>query len=216
MLQKLKEWNDAFPGKIYIHENVMKQGFEGNFQHGTASYLEDLKILHSLGIQGICFEAFEPGYGAFAQLFETLSRAMLGEEIRHELTEAEKACRKNHSQPFSPDRILDLTPYISDPVLVKCYQFHRQSYIKITPQFYRDYVSFALEHKERLDYLYIGFRVARNGVKQGTLRFKDLSPEAGKFLNSRKLWDFMEDIPVHQDPRAATLAVVEELLKKVY
>ena len=215
MLQKLREWNAAFPGKVYIHENVMKQGFEGNFQYGTASYLEDLKTFHSLGIQGVCFEAFEPGYGAFAQLFETLSRAMLGEEIKYELSEAEKACRKHAMQPEIPGSRVDLTPYISDPFFLKCHRFHGQSFGRITPQFFRDYVSFALENKERMDCLYIAFRNARNGVKQGTLVFKNLSPEAEKFLNSRKTWDFMEDISQYGDPREATFAVVDELLKKM-
>ena len=118
-------------------------------------------------------------------------------------------------QPEIPGTRLDLTPYISDPFFLKCHHFYRQSFGRITPQFFRDYVSFALENRERMDSLYIAFRNARNGVKQGTLVFKNLSPEAEKFLNSRKPWDFMEDIPAHQDPRAVTLAVVEELLKKV-
>jgi hypothetical protein len=52
-------------------------------------------------------------------------------------------------------------------------------------------------------------------VKQGTLVFKNLSPEAEKFLNSRKTWDFMEDISQYGDPREATFAVVDELLKKM-
>ena len=40
------------------------------------------------------------------------------------------------------------------------------------------------------------------------------SPEAEKLLNSRRLWDFMEDIPEDQDPRQVCRGLVEEFLRK--
>ena len=216
MLQKIREWNDAFPGKVYIHENVMKQGYRGNFQYGTASYLEDLKTLHALGISGILFEAYEPGYGAFAELFETLSRAMMGEEINYTPSALELLMRKKNMEWFCSDPDMDLTPYISDPVLLKNQQFFQKRVSAPTLDWGRNYINFALEHSDRLDPFAIAFGIMRNGKLSGTFSFKTLSPEAERFLRSRKLWDFMEDIPEDQDPRAVTRAVVDELLQKVY
>ena len=216
MLQKIREWNHAFPGKVYIHENVMKQGYRGNFQYGTASYLEDLKTLHALGISGILFEAYEPGYGAFAELFETLSRAMMGEEINYTPSALELLMRKKNMEWFCSDPDMDLTPYISDLVLLKNQQFYQKRVSAPTLDWGRDYINFALEHSDRLDPFAIAFGIMRNGKLSGAFSFKTLSPEAERFLRSRKLWDFMEDIPEDQDPRAVTRAVVDELLQKVY
>lgn len=216
MLQKIKEWNNIFPGKLYIHENVMKQSYAGNFQYGTDSYLQDLKTLQDLGIQGVCFEAYEPGYGSFEELFELLSRAMAGEKITRKLSELEKIARRKNMGWFCSDRDLDLSKYISDPVLLKNQQFFQQRLSGITADYFRNYLAFAMEHKEQLDFLVIAFNNAKNGVRQNKLRFRDLSPEAEAFLSSRKLWDFMEKIPASQNPVTVTAAVAEELLAKVF
>ena len=216
MLRKIREWNEAFPGKVYIHENVMMQGYAGNFQYGTASYLQDLETLHSLGIGGICYEAFEPGYGAFAGLFEILSRAMNGEKIQYTPGVLERLIREKNMEWFCSDPDLDLSPWIPDPVLLRNQLFFRKRLTDLSAEFCRSYISFALEHKDRLDALAIAFQTFKRGIRQNRIRFRNLSPEAEKWIRSRKLWDFMEEIALDQDPRAVTEAVVEELLRKVY
>ena len=51
LLENLKNWCSRFPGKIYIHENAMKQGFFGIYQYGDNAalrdFLEDLPENHS-------------------------------------------------------------------------------------------------------------------------------------------------------------------------
>ena len=215
MLQKIEEWNAAFPGKVYIHENVMKQSFCGNFQYGTGAYLEDLEKYAKMGIQGVLFEAFEPGYGAFAELFEILSRAMTGEEIAYELSPIEKLCRQVGRMELSAKDI-PFAKYITDPVLLKNRQFYKRKVEEISPAFFREYVNFAFENEERLDALCIAFHNLRLGVLKKKLNFKALSPESEKLVRSRKLWDFMEDIPLELDPRAFTKSCIEEILSKVY
>ncbi len=215
MLQKIKEWNAAFPGKIYIHENVMKQSFAGNFQFGTSAYLQDIKTLHALGIQGILFEAFEPGYGAYAELFETLSRAMTGENFNNTPSEIELLFRQYCNGRISFEE-LHLEKYIQDPVLLKNQKFFHRRLTDISPTFYRDYVSFAFENRDRLDYLAIAFHNLRQGIQRSKLTFTaPLSPESEKLCRSRKLWDFMEDIPEDQDPRTVTWECFKELLAKL-
>ena len=52
------------------------------------------------------------------------------------------------------------------------------------------------------------------GVPMLSVELSDLSPEAEKMLSARKLWDFMEDIPDNEDPRAVCRNILEELLRK--
>ena len=99
--------------------------------------------------------------------------------------------------------------------LLKNQQFYQKRMLKNSPERCRDYINFALENKDRLDYLCIAYGSLRGGMVKGTLRFKELSTEEMRFLTSRKLWDFMEDIPAEHDPRAVTLAAVESLLQKI-
>jgi len=215
MLQKIKEWNAAFPGKVYIHENVMKQGFAGNFQFGTSSYLQDIKTFQELEIMGVLFEAFEPGYGAFSGLFETLSQAMTGKETDTTPSEIELRFREYCSGRISFDE-LHLEKYIKDPVLLENQKFFARRLTDLSPAFYRDYVAFAFENRDRLDYLAIAFHNLRYGIQQDKFTFTaPLSPEAEKLCRSRKLWDFMEDISADQDPRAVTWECFKELLAKL-
>ena len=214
MLDKIKMWNRAFPGKVYIHENVMKQGFAGNFQYGTRSYLEDLQTLHDLGIQGIMFEAFEPGYGAYADLFPLLARAMNGEKVNYTPCELDRIVRELNCGWFCDRPDFPLDRYFSDPVMLKNQLFYQKRVTGLSLQYFRDYVQFALEHSDRLDPLYIGHHQARMHLVYHKIKFRDLSPEAEKLLNSRKLWDFMEDIPESQDPRQVCRGLIEEFLRK--
>lgn len=214
MLQKLEEWTKAFPGQIYLHENVMKQGYAGNFQYGTLSYLEDLKTLHALGVRGICFEAFEMGYGAFADLFELLARAMKGEEVAYTPCELDKIIREENMPWFCSKPDFPLERYITDPLLLKGQQFYQRRCFDNSLQYFRDYMQFALENEERIDTLAIGYGLGRSHIRSGKGIFKNLSPLAEKMLQSRKLWDFMEDIPDNEDPRAVCRNILEELLQK--
>ena len=214
MLLKLKEWNRAFPGKVYIHENVMKQGYAGNFQYGTLSYLEDLKTFRKLGIQGVCFEAYEPGYGAYAELFDLLAKAMRGEEAEYTPCELDEIVREKKMSWFCDKQDVPLERYIADPILLKSQQFYQKRVTGMSVRYFRDYVSFALENEERLDALFIGYVQAKSHLREGKIAFRDLSPEAEKMLSARKLWDFMEDIPDNEDPRAVCRNILEELLRK--
>ena len=214
MLRKLEEWNRAFPGKVYIHENVMKQGYCGNFQYGTLSYLEDLKTLRTLGVQGVCFEAYEPGYGGFAGLFDLLAKAMKGEEVSYTPCELDRIARERAMDWFCDEPDVPLERYITDPLLLKSQQFYQKRVTGLSPAFFRAYVTFALENADKLDALFIGFVQARNHLRAGKVTFRNLSPEAEKMLRSRKLWDFMEEIPADEDPRAVCRGLIEELLRK--
>ena len=214
MLQKLTDWNQAFPDRLYVHENIMKQGYAGNFQYGTLSYLEDIRTLHALGVQGICFEAFEPGYSFFSDLFELLAKVIGGEAWDYAPTELDNAIRELRCHWFCDRPDFPLERYISDPVALKSQQFYQRQYADMSADFFRRYTRFAMEHADRLDDIYIGYIQARAHLRHGKIRFSGLSDEAQRMLASRKLWDFMEEIPDSLNPRSVCRRILEELLVK--
>ncbi len=214
-LEKLKEWNTRFPNKVYIHENAMKQSLYGTFQYATSTYLQDLEIYRKLGLRGVCYEAFEPGYSNFAQMFEILARAMNGEEIEYEETEIEKAIAKTDMKIFCTDYDFPLEKYISDSFQLKNAQLYREFRLNLTPELYREYVRFAFDNSDKLDPVYIGFSLADYGRKYNTLKFDNLSDRAYKMHNTVKLWDFMENIPLCEDPIKICTDLIWEMVEKV-
>lgn len=213
-LNRLTQWCQKFPGKVYIHENAMAQSLYGNFQYATGTYLKDLQLYRKLGVQGVCYEAYEPGYAGFSKMFEILARAMNGEEIEYEESELEKKIREKPMWIFCVDPDFPLEEYVKDPVYLKHAQFIRQAWENLTADMYREFVNFTFEHEDLFDPLFIGYNVARSGMLSGALQFHDLSPEADDMLHRRKLWDFMEDIPLDQDPREVCRKLIFELAEK--
>ncbi len=212
--QKLYQWAGAFPGKVYIHENAMKQSYFGTFQYGTASYLKDLELYSKLGVSGVCYEAYEPGYYSFSKMFELLARAMNGEEIDYEESEIEKAVSRSSMNLFCNDADFPLEKYISDPFELKNAMLYRRFWLEHTPSLYGEYVDFAFENKDKLDPVFIGFAIADWGVRWNKLKFRGLSDGAYKMLHTNKLWDFMEAIPDNEDPIAVCTELIYELVKK--
>ena len=211
---RLREWSTAFPGKVYIHENAMMQSYYGTFQHGTSSYLKDLELYRELGLQGVCYEAFEPGFINFEPMFETLAQAMNGEEVQHEMSEIERYLQ-NHPQPvFCLDPDFPLGKFFKDPFLLEQNRLFREMMLKPGFGLFRRYVDFAFANEERMDPLYIGYGIAKNCLAEKVAEFPDISAEAQDFLSRRKLWDFMEDIPQTKDPREVCKKIIFELMEK--
>lgn len=212
---RLREWTTAFPGKVYIHENAMGQSLYGVFQHCTDTYLKDLELYRKLGVKGVCYEAYEPGYAAHAEMFEILSKAMNGEEVNYVSTPIEQDMKKMPMNMFCDNSDFPLEKYIHDPVYLKHAELYRRKQLNLTADLYREYVEFAFEHEELLDPLMIGYGIAHDGYVLKNLQFRNLSPEAYDMLHRRKLWDFMEDIPLSEDPRQVCRKLIYELVEKV-
>ena len=213
-LNRLKEWSAAFPKKIYIHENVMGQSLLGTFQYTTEPLLKDLDIYRTLGIQGVCYEAYEPGYSGFAEQFEILSRALNGETVFYEPSELEKTLIQKKQGIFCCDPDFPIEKYITDPFRRQQALLFREFWLNPSLDLFRRYIDFAFEHENRIDLLMIGYDLARAGLQKRKYRFRSLSPEAEDFLHRRKLWDFMEDIPLQDEPRAYCRKIILELLEK--
>lgn len=213
-MNRLREWTSKFPGKVYIHENAMAQSYFGNFQHSTATYLEDMKLYRELGIKGICYEAYEPGYAGFAEMFEILAKAMNGEEVDYVPTDIEQEMKKYPMNLFCNNPDFPIEQYIKEPVYLKHAELYRRYLLEPSADLYREYVRFAFDHEDVLDPIYIGFCMAQSGIKLEHLKFSGLSAQADDMLSRRKLWDFMEEIPHSENPREVCRKLIFELAEK--
>jgi len=210
-LKRLKEWNQLFPGKVYIHENVMCQGFWGISQHNASVYLTDRETYRQLGLLGVCHEAYEPGYGAFADIFSSLAA---GRRLIPE-TELERLLPESGMKYFCTSPTFPLEKYL-DKIQCRLVRFHLHAQEGLTAQEFRQLVEFEWNHENLLDPVLVGYSAARGGMARGTLCFKGLSEQASDFLARRKLWDFMEEIPLGDDPRDICKKLIFELAAKAY
>lgn len=214
LLRRLEDWNREFPGGVYIHENAMKQSLLGTFQHAAPTYLKDLEIYLRMGIEGVCYEAFEPGYSAFAGMFEILAKKLNGEDFEYEEDELEKILPSTNHDVFCNDMAFPLEKYIFDPYRLKQAQLFRRFIIDYNLQVFREYAEFCLENEDDMDYIFIIYHLAKSGMNRKLFHFKGLSEPAEEMLGYRKLWDFMEKIPLSEDPRKYCKELLIEFLNK--
>ena len=209
---RLLEWTQAFPGKLYIHENAMLQGYMGGFQYGTSSYLQDLLLFRKLNVQGVCYEAYEQGYQNFERMFEILAQALNGKEIFYEEHPLEKILPQKRIYRFCDDPQFSLEEHLSSPFEKKLQELYCRFWQTPDAALFRDFVTFALKNDGLLDPILVGWYCAAAGLARKLLHFKNLSSGASDFTTRRKLWDFMEDIPLSEDPVTVCHAILEELL----
>ena len=200
-LNRLKEWAGTFPGKVYIHENAMAQSLHGTFTYCTATQLKDLDTYRELGLQGVCYEAYEPGYVNFAEMFEILARKLNGEEVEYEECPVEKFRRENnicYTWGGVDDGTID--KLIVDPVKRQHYKLYRDMWHAPSLKNAKEYMKFAFDHEDTLDPIFIAETIICAGPRSKAYIYPDMTPVEKDFLTRRKLWDFMEDIPMDQDP----------------
>ena len=192
----------------------MKQSLLGTFQHAAPTYLKDLEIYLRMGIEGVCYEAFEPGYSAFAGMFEILAKKLNGEDFEYEEDELEKILPSTNHDVFCNDMAFPLEKYIFDPYRLKQAQLFRRFIIDYNLQVFREYAEFCLENEDDMDYIFIIYHLAKSGMNRKLFHFKGLSEPAEEMLGYRKLWDFMEKIPLSEDPRKYCKELLIEFLNK--
>ena len=215
--KRLQQWCNFLPHHIYIHENAMRQGFFGVYQRNTHVMLKDLLFYQKLGVRGVCYEAYEPGFSFFESSFHTLAASMqdttLAEEYipdRQEKLASEPAsnyCRGGWIQRFPLD-------WIEDTVERKLLEFYRRHQSSFDPRNIIDFIRYSLEHRDRLDYLYSGFTLLRM-LKQKRPEICPVLSEAEEyFLAHRKPWDFMENLHCDSDPIAVVTGLITSIVNK--
>ncbi|MBQ4329377.1 MAG: hypothetical protein IJC27_06595 [Lentisphaeria bacterium] len=210
-LKRLKQWNSFYPGKLYIHENVMCQGYWGCPQYNTGVYLRDQQLYRELGLGGVCYEAYEPGFAAFAKSFAALAA---GKELE-EAGELEKILPSTDLKVFCTDPEFPFERYL-DPFAARIARNLATFLARgVSAKFFREVVEFQWSNEDILDPLLVSYAAARSGWLKGSIVFDELSEPAQELISRRKLWDFMEDIPVDSDPRAVCRELIMELYNKV-
>ena len=214
-LARLKEWTSTFPGKVYIHENSMAQSLHGVFTHCTSTNLADLETYRKIGVQGVCYEAYEPGYVNFAEMFEVLARALNGEKVEWQRTPMEDFCRDRQlSYTWKEATEEEIDRMIADPVKRQHAKLQRAIHCAPSLKNAKEYMKFAFDHEDTLDPIFISCNLIQAGPRTKAYFYPDMTPMEKDFLTRRKLWDFMEDIPMDQDPIAVCKNLVLGMMDK--
>ena len=225
LYDRLVEWRKAFSGQIYIFENLMIQGSLSCPQPYTPELLEDLNLYEQLGVQGVVYEAFEPGIQSFEKQISILCQAMWDSSLTYQPRPLDIHCRElrtsgvtnydyknlfnvvlDYLQTESFDALDLLRQDNWDTPLIEYMAQLRIFLAERTVQNYRAVMDVILQHKNRFDGIFIGVYLARAiprelhpWINQGDL---------GKLLYGDKVWDITEKM---SDPLAQTWALVESL-----
>lgn len=222
LLNKLREWRKAFRGRIYAFENLMIQAAFSLPQPNTPALLEDIATYRELGIDGVIYEAFEPGITAYASQLDTLSRSLAGQRLTYEPSPLEAFCRGITSPGDSRTRLLSYlyelespmhNPFeqcIGNPVLRELGLLIREYVPHPNLALWRTIARHALKHRDSLDWIYITYRLA---TYLPQLERPEIRTELqDRLFSTAKPWDFLEDM---ENPQKAMLELVNSLLEPV-
>jgi hypothetical protein len=218
-------WRTPRRGRLYIFENLMMQFTLSTHQPCTGNLLDDLDLYADMGIDGIIYEAFEPGIPSFAGQLETLAKAAWGDTVEYVPSRLEQACAgfadevsqaDIFGRNMSPLKYLEtdrfdgialLKEAVADSTLVE-YETRLREFIRDrSVRQWKNTVSFVLEHPDRFDWMYIAFQLARQVPRGQWAGVTDR--RARQFLEAYKLWDLMEQESLGPD---AILAICQTLM----
>lgn len=215
--KRMREWTQFLPGKVYVHENLMGQALLGVMGQNTGAQLQDLRTYRDLGIQGVCYEAYEPGFGFFEKQIETLSAAMLDPEAAadHPPTalERELASGRWKMPWFCSDPAFPVERFFDDPVERAHVRNYAEFVHRPTAASMRRLVEFMLAGGDRFDWIMGGFFGCEWGRAIGGVDFSACGEETRFMLSHRKLWDFMEGLPADVDPRERCRMLILDALE---
>lgn len=222
LLERLKEWRRKYSGKLYVFENLMIQACFSLPQPNTGALLKDQETFRSLGIDGVIYEAFEPGIGAFEKQLGHLSRAMLGGQEGYHSSELERICSTIGGSDTVRTRVLEylyapecqprerLLSYLGNPHLVELAIRLREYLIAPTLSKWRDLARLVLTRREEWDWIYIAYRLATYLPIEE--RPKHLTPAQARMFSTPKPWDFLEK---ETNPQVAMLDLVHSITDAV-
>ena len=216
--KKLKDWRKAFRGDIYIHDNLMLQWTLSCPQPNTSVLLEDLRLYKEFDIQGVVYEAFEPGIESFLPQLDRVAEAMWDLDIDYVPSEIEKWAlatdistgvhyftRENN---FSWDRFKNIFDSVTYTHMKNIGMFLDS----LSPDTYRQCVKHVLKHQQRFDVLFIAFSLLQHWQRTRSLDTSTFSEIEKRFAGMVKLWDFMELL---DEPYKQTLEVIESTKDRI-
>jgi hypothetical protein len=224
---RLVEWRDAVEKELCVFENLMIQGSISCPQPYTPQLLADLNTYEHLGVDGVIYEAFEPGVESFASQLGVLSEAMWNSKVTYTPTNLELACEqmteadapayhfKNcfnvlsylTAERFDGPKLL--REHLNDPVL---WDYADRLRLFLRSRAHLDFVrvmEHVMEHRGRFDWMYIAFNLAR-AIEPALIDTVRGGP-AKQMLSIDKLWDMLEP---EVDPASVMERVVGDLMAK--
>lgn len=211
LAERLVEWREAIKGKLVIFENLMLQGSISCPQPYTPQILRDLDFYESCKVDGFILEAFEPGIGSFTDQLARLSRALVAkptvlpppsalEHACYQLLRNEVPERFNYKNQFNVLSYLTTSQFdglellkaeSDDPLLIDYLSLLRPFLLERSASTCAQVLEYVLAHPDRFDWIMIAFNLLRavEPPLQGETRME------ASFLESDKLWDWMEALP---------------------
>ncbi|MFH1614265.1 MAG: hypothetical protein ABIG61_04165 [Planctomycetota bacterium] len=226
LYERLKQWRQAYSNKLYIFENLMLQGSISCPQPYTPQLLTDLDLYEDLGIDGVIYEAFEPGIESFTRQIGVLSRAMWSEQQSYEPTKLDQLCAglSENEADFDFKNRFDVLEYLTTDKFDALAALRQSGYDSLlceyaarlrvflndrTFEHFCEVVTFVNQHRKRFDWMYIAFNLAR-AIPPERKPWNDAAESVRQFLEVDKIHDLMEQM---SEPLEETARIIDSLIK---
>ncbi|MCC6580348.1 MAG: hypothetical protein IT440_07885 [Phycisphaeraceae bacterium] len=215
LMERLKEWREKFPGKLYVFDDLNRHGTFSCPQPCTGVMLEDLKQFQRIGVDGMVYEVLV-GCDSFIEQLGILADALWSpHDVSYTPTPVERWLT-DHAPPavlffrkplgFPWDRFADQW----EDVVRRHMENIRDAYDEPTHANVRRLLEHMNAHPDRFHRLNIAFNFLKMAHK--LVPIADLTETERRFLTITKMWDYMEP---YDDPRQAVDAVTQSLLRKL-
>ncbi len=185
----------------------------------------DRLLFDKLGIDGVVYEAFEPGIGPFLPTFDAIAATMWDLQTPYTPTDFERVYLDADDEEFwgflpgHPKWESHRGDYPRETLAKLLYRFQSLKPLAFQPaqalgteteavECCREILNYVLDHprREEFDWIYIAFYTLKKAQRFGALTPND--EREREFLESVKLWDFQER---HRPPREAAIGCIESL-----
>ena len=217
--RRLADWARLYPGKPYIHENLMAQGLLSLNGDHAGALLDDLRLCRALGVQGACYEAYEPGFEHFEASIKTLSQGLwdIDSMDGYEPSAFERDLNSGQWDVgwiFCKDQKFPLERHLHDPIVLEHARNYRALLNNANATTLKKLVAHVFAHPKRFDPGWSAFHGCKWCMAEGVIDFSRASEAAQRMLSYHKLWDFMEEVPLDADPRQMVQELVLEAVER--
>lgn len=214
LYDRLVDWRGAFAGTLYVFENLMIQSAFGLPWPNTSVYLRDIATFRREGVEGIVYEAYETGIKPFLPIFDRIAEALWegapayapGPFERRYLELADRSDWPGHAD-WDEER--DDYPYPDLARLIA--DFKHASDWEHAGELLRHLL--ARPDRDDFDWLYIGHKTLWVAHRQTPIPVWDrLGEREQAFLETQKLWDFME---MAERPRETAGEIIRTIVERL-
>jgi hypothetical protein len=212
LFERLKEWRAAYPGNLYVFENLMVQGLFGLALPNVSVYLDDIRAFYLEGIDGVVYEAYETGIRYFLPHLERIALALWNPELPYEPDDFETTYLNDLESPEWPGDVYwnDYLKKLPEPEIYRLGANYKSS-----PSWANCLALLQAiltrEDRDRFDWLYIGF-TTMHYLHTQVAPVPNPDPLEELFLTTHKVWDFMNKV---EKPRETAGAVIERLVERL-